>query len=83
MRISFKCTGLDDTLEFAEVAKIFYLADKKRVVLHSVDNVSYISCAEIEYDEYLEMTKNLLEYGFLDLCNNSFDYYGDTEFYMS
>ena len=83
MRISFKYTGFDDTLEFVEVAKIFYLADNKRVIIHSVDNVSYISCAEIEYDEYLEMTKNLLEYGFLDLSNNSFNYYGDTEFYMS
>ena len=80
MRVAFidaADSSISDTVVFVEAAKVFCLPDEKRVVIHTVDGISFISCAEIDYEEYLEMTKNLLSYGFLDLTNNSFIYYSD------
>ena len=77
MRVAFKNdnTSTLNTIMFAEVDKVFYFPDDKKVLIHTIDDATYISCDEIEYDNYVEMKDNLLSYGFLDLSNNSFCFY--------
>lgn len=71
MRVSFIETSTDSVV-FITASKIEYSHEYKKVFIVS-GNFVYKSCASISYDEYKEMTENLLAYGYLDLSNNFFD----------
>ena len=71
MRISFIDTSTDSEV-FVTASKIEYSHEYNKVFIVR-ENFVYKSCAIISYDEYKEMTENLLAYGYLDLSNNSFD----------
>ena len=76
MIIFFKSTSLDDTVICIEATSIYYLSDAMKIAIHTADGMTYTSCAEIDYYEYLELIKSIKNnnsYNFIDLSDNSFD----------
>ena len=71
MRISLIST-LSDILVVVLANMVTYDYDKRHVIIHTQYD-SYVSCADISYDDYKEMMKDLLKDGYLDLSNNTFD----------
>ena len=71
MRISLIST-LSDILVVVLANMVTYDYDKRQVIIHTQYD-SYVSCADISYDDYKEMMKDLLKDGYLDLSNNAFD----------
>lgn len=70
MRISLIST-LSDILVVVLANMVTYDYDKRHVIIYTQYN-SYVSCADISYDDYKEMMKDLLKDGYLDLSGNMF-----------
>ena len=78
MRVAFNST-VYDAVVFVSANMISYNWDNRRVQIHTEAGL-YVSCAMISYDEYREMTEDLLKNGYLNLSGNAFDLINNDNF---
>lgn len=67
---------LNDVLTFVFANMVSYDYDNHHVLVYT-NNYVYRSSASIEYDEYKDMTAELLVNKYLDLSGNFFDIYDE------
>lgn len=67
---------LNDVLTFVFANMVSYDYDNHHVLVYT-NNYVYISAASIDYDEYKDMTAELLVNKYLDLSGNFFDIYDE------
>ena len=73
MRVTFFLSGYD-SISFVMASMVFYDQEDHRIYIFTDSRNNFVSVNEISYEDYLELSKNIMSYGYMDLSNIPFEY---------